>query len=44
MTPTPTPRASSTPKATLADQLEEDAYSLTILHSNDTWGYVLPCG
>ncbi|MDY7039621.1 MAG: hypothetical protein SVX38_02015 [Chloroflexota bacterium] len=40
--PTPTPTApptdSPTPSAT------PQPITLTILHTNDTWGYVLPCG
>jgi hypothetical protein len=34
------PAPAASPLATAAPQ----PFQLTVLHSNDTWGYLLPCG
>jgi len=36
--------SSSIPPAQPRDLLEGAAFSLTIVHTNDTWGYTRPCG
>jgi hypothetical protein len=42
-TPPPTePAPTATQPAAAANPA--DTFPLTILHSNDTWGYTLPCG
>ena len=38
--PTPTHTPTPRPTVTLAPELTE----IVVLHSNDTWGYTLPCG
>lgn len=37
--PSPSPLPSTPPSPA-----EVDGFQLTVLHSNDTWGYLLPCG
>jgi hypothetical protein len=38
----PLPPATTT--ALAAVSLPEGGFELTVLHTNDTWGYLLPCG
>lgn len=42
--PTETPLPTPTPTPGPRDAPEEAAFSLTIVHTNDTWGYTRPCG
>jgi hypothetical protein len=39
---TPLPTLTATPSVSLAET--GATFTLTIVHSNDTWGYTLPCG
>ncbi|MBC7252193.1 MAG: hypothetical protein H5T62_18185 [Anaerolineae bacterium] len=41
---TSSPTPTSTPTASPSPTSEPSAFELTILHTNDTWGYVYPCG
>jgi hypothetical protein len=38
------PLPPATPTALAAVSLPEGGFELTVLHTNDTWGYLLPCG
>jgi len=40
----PTPTSTPTPPPSPSPTSEPSAFELTILHTNDTWGYVYPCG
>jgi hypothetical protein len=46
--PSPTPTQPAVPTATpqqlTVDLPPGERFDLTIVHSNDTWGYTLPCG
>ena len=46
--PVPAPPDSALPPATdpgpALPTTSEDDFHLTVLHTNDTWGYLLPCG
>ena len=44
LAPTATPEPTSLPQSVLTSPLTSPALELVILHTNDTWGYVLPCG
>jgi hypothetical protein len=43
-TATDTPPPSPTPTARPEGSPEGAVFSLTIVHTNDTWGYTRPCG
>jgi len=43
-TPTNTPLPSPTPTPKALVLPEETSLALTIVHTNDTWGYTRPCG
>ncbi len=34
----------ASPTARVSAPLTPPAFSLTVLHTNDTWGYLVPCG
>lgn len=34
----------ASPTARVPAPLTSPAFSLTVLHTNDTWGYLVPCG
>jgi hypothetical protein len=38
-----TPRSATSPVAT-APPASPASFQLTVLHTNDTWGYLVPCG
>ena len=41
--PVATPRSATSPVAT-AHPASSAPFQLTVLHTNDTWGYLVPCG
>jgi 2',3'-cyclic-nucleotide 2'-phosphodiesterase (5'-nucleotidase family) len=40
----PLPADLASPLPTQAPLTAEATFELTVLHTNDTWGYLLPCG
>jgi len=43
ISPLATPRSATSPVAT-APPASSAPFQLTVLHTNDTWGYLVPCG